>query len=435
MAALCCFAFPEISRSQSLARLSLDEAKAMARIASPELRAAREALEGARGRERQAGAFVNPALAYSTERTSGAGQTNRQQIVGLEQQIEIGGQRGARRNSAALRTRAAEARLESARTLVDFDVARSYALAVAADRRAALARQAAAAFTEAGRVSERRLAAGDISVYADRRLRLEAARYAALEGEANLVRRSARIALSALVSASADSIGVTAAVLTDSLPIAVSHLNVAAMQAAALRNRADYKAALLETEALAAEARLASRDRIPTPVLSGGFKTENSAGISESLNGFAGGLSFPIPLWDRRRGAIQAAGAEVRRAAAERESVRRRIAREVVEAYDALAAIEQQRATLAPQLGPQSAAALRSAQVAYDEGDITLIEWLDAVRAYHEAESAYSNLLAEFLIRRATLERVVSAPLTALLAIQQQLSTARDGQTLESERD
>ena len=104
-------------------------------------------------------------------------------------------------------------------------------------------------------MSERRLAAGDISVYANRRLKLEAARYAALEAEANLVRRSARIALSALLAASADSIGVVSVVLTDSLPTAIPRVSTEQLLAAALRNRDDYQVASLELEALASMAK------------------------------------------------------------------------------------------------------------------------------------------------------------------------------------
>ena len=416
-----------------MARLSLDEAKTIGRSSSTELQAAREAVEAARGRELQAGAFANPDLFYSTERTSGSGQTNRQQIAGIEQRIEVGGQRGARRSAATFRRRAAEARAVGVQASVDFEVARAYAHVIAADRRASLARQAAAAFTEAGRVSQRRLAAGDISVYADRRLKLEAARYAALEAEANLTRRSARITLSSLLAPSPDSLRVADVVLTDSLPTAIPSLQVEQLLAAALRNRADYQAASLESEAFAAETRLAARERIPSPLFSGGYKTEESAGVSGSLNGFAAGVSFPIPLFDRRKGAIQAASAEARRAAAERETVGRRIRREVLEAHDALTAVEQQRVLLAPQLGAPAAAALRSAQVAYNEGEITLLEWLDAVRAYHEAETAYANLVAEFLIRRATLEHVVSAPLSALVATQRN-QTINDNLAMENKR-
>src|SRR5687768_5260604 len=212
----------------------------MSRAVSPELRAAGEAVSAARGREVQSRAISNPSLAYSTERTSRNGASNSQQILGLEQRLELGGQRGARARAATLRRRAAEARLQSARMSLDYDVARSYALAVSADRRAALARQAAASFGTAGRVSARRLAAGDVSVYADRRLRLEAARYSALEAEANLSRRSARLALSALISVSADSFAIVEAILTDSIPPNAGAPDIAALRAAALRNRPDY---------------------------------------------------------------------------------------------------------------------------------------------------------------------------------------------------
>ncbi|HVF38755.1 MAG TPA: TolC family protein [Gemmatimonadaceae bacterium] len=406
-------ALPAVLRSQSI-RISLEQTRSLARVGSSQLRAARDAVEAARGRETQASAFPNPELVYSVERTSGAGERNTQQIAAIEQRVEIGGQRVARRLAANLRRRAAEARLEDARTLVDFEVARAYAEVVAADRRAALARHASTAFVEAARVSGRRLAAGDISVYADRRLKLEAARYAALAGEATLGSQSARVALSALISPSEDSIDVTTAILTDSVPNVLPPLSLATLSAAALRNRDDYQEGLLEVEALAADARLASAERIPSPAFTGGYKTEKSHGIPGSLDGFVAGIAFPLPLFDRRSGAIQAARAETRKADANRETLRRQIVREVRDAYNALVTVEQQRAILAPQLGAPAASALRSAHVAYSEGEITLLEWLDAVRAYHEAESTYSNLVAESLIRRATLERVVASPLATL---------------------
>jgi cobalt-zinc-cadmium efflux system outer membrane protein len=413
-AALCCSGLRVVVQGQSPSRLSLEEAKTLARLASPELRGAEAAVEASRGREVQARALANPSFVYSTERTNGAGESNSQHIAGIEQQLEIGGQRGARGRAASARRQAAEARLAGARVNLDFEVAKAYAQVIAADRRAQLARQAGDAFTEAGRVSARRLAAGDISGYADRRLRLEAARYAALAAEATLVSRSARIALSALVSANRDSSTALSSILTDTVQAALPRLTLGALTASAFRNRVDHLAASLDAEALSADARLASLERIPSPTLSVGYKTEKSPGTSESLTGFAAGVSFPVPLFDRRRGAIQAAEAETRRAQAGIESARRRIAREVADAHEALVAVEQQRSLLAPQLGTPAAAALRSAQIAYLEGEITLLEWLDAVRAYHEAESAYSTLLGEALVRRATLERAVASPLTDL---------------------
>lgn len=413
-AALCALAQITLSlrgSAQEPGSLSLIEARALARASSSEMAAAREAVAVARGLETQAGAVANPSMNLSTERTSGGSETNRQLIVGVEQSVEIGGQRGARREAARLKRLAAQARLDATAALLDFETARRYALAVEADRRAALARAAAAAFTEATRVSEQRLAAGDISGYAARRLRLEATRYGTREAEAVLARRSARLALASLFSARPDSIVPLNAVLSDSLPATTPAHDVDALRLAAMSARAELRAATLEADASAAAARLAVRQRVPTPVLSAGFKTEESAGSPESLNGFAAGMSIPLPIWDRRRGATQAAEAEARQRAAERESVRRRVAYEVMDASDALLAAEQQVALLRPQLGEQAAAALRSARVAYAEGEITLLEWLDAVRAYHEAESTYAELVTELMVRRAALELAIGSTL------------------------
>ncbi len=389
--------------------LSLDAARVGARRISPDLRAMREAVSAAAARERQAGAFSNPTLVYGREQAAAAGQTSSQGIVALEQRVEIGGQRGQRRQAAGLRREAAEARLAAAELQLDFEVTRAYALAVAADRRAALAAEAAGAFGQALTVSEQRLAAGDISGYAHRRLRLEAARYATLNAEAALTRHAARLSLATLLAGTADSIDRADWVLTDSLVPPAFAVAADSLRPLALRARADLRAADLERQAAAVEARLTARERVPTPSVVAGFKRERGTGGSD-LSGFTAGISFPLSLFDRRGGAIDAAGAEVARRAAETDALRRRVARDVAEAYAALQTVEQQLALLTPQLGAEARAALEAARVAYAEGEITLVEWLDAVRAYREAEASYETLRAEAVIQRAALERAVGVP-------------------------
>lgn len=350
-------------------------------------------------------------LSLSSERTDGGPDFNRQQIVGLEQRLDVGRQRSARIQAAQFRIKAAEARVRHMVAQTEFEVVSVYARAVSADRRTALARQAVAAFTEALRVSQQRLDAGDVSLYAHRRLKLEAARYAALEAQANLERKSARIQLSGLMNA-LDS-GNADFVLVDSLPAALSELNVGELQQSALRTRGDLSVLENEAQALTAELSGARAERMPVPSVSGGYKSEQSAGTAR-LAGFAAGVSIPLPFWDRRRGSIQAALAESRRAGADVQGARRRVMQEVAQAHETLIEADRERALLAPQLGAESAAALRSAQTAYNEGDITLLEWLDAVRAYNEAEAAYATLLAEVRIRRAVLDRAAGVSANTL---------------------
>jgi outer membrane protein, heavy metal efflux system len=404
--------------ASSVPPLTLRDVRNAARQASPELRALREAASAAAGRERQAGAWLNPTFAYGHERTSRDGATNSQHIAQLEQPLELGGQRGARRDAARLRREASEARLAAGQARLDYDVARAYAIAIAADRRALLAAQAATAFVEAERVSAQRLAAGDVSGYADRRLRLEAARYAAQRAAAMLARRTARLELAALLTSAPDTLA-DRLVLADSLSAAgarettATPMSLAAdsLQRLARARRAELRALTFEQQAAAAEVRLVARERIPVPTLAAGYKTEEAAGSGGGFNGLVAGFSLPLPLWDRRAGAVQAAEAQARQAVAERATLERQVAREVAEAAAALEAIETERALLAPHVGPRTEAALRAVRVAYAEGDITLVEWLDAVRAYQEAEATFASLEADVLVRRAALERAVGAPL------------------------
>lgn len=407
---------PRSAVSQAVGALTLEDAHKAARAASPELRAATEAVAAAVARERQAGAHVNPTFAYGREQTSRQGQTNAQNVAQFEQPLEIGGQRAARREAARLRRESAETRLASAISQLDFEVARSFVVAVAADQRAHLAEQTADAFTEARRVSDQRLAAGDVSGYVARRLRLEAARFAALRASVDLERRTARSALAMLIGRS--SVEGASLILRSELSDSASALlalPVDTLQALASRLRPDLRLASLDAEVALADARVTARERVPTPTLSAGYKDERVAAPSGgSLSGFRGviaGLSIPLPVFDRRAAAVEASDADARRLRAEEDVVRRRVAREVLDARDALRAAEEQRAALAPYVGEDSRVAVRAVQASYAEGEITLVEWLDAIRAYQDAESTYVTLQAEVAIRRAALSRAVGTPL------------------------
>lgn len=398
--------------------LTLAEAQLVARQASPDLRAAREAVAAARARERQANALLNPTLSYGREQTSRNGRSNAQDIAQFEQPFEIGGQRGARRDAARLRGEVAQARLSAVERLLDYDVARAFAMLVAAARRAALADEAVTAFAEAGRVITQRLAAGDVSGYAVRRLQLEAARYATQRADAVLALRVARIELATLLALSPDSITPPPpAALKSGSDTSESLPQLDVLRASATDSRADLRALALEAAATAAEARLAVAERFPTPTLSAGYKRESvnpgGAGSAMGLRGFVAGLSLPLPVFDRRGGSIEAAAAETRRGEAQVDALRRRIRLEVDEAYAGLGAVDAQLELLRPQLGENARVALRAVQAAYGEGEITLVEWLDAVRAYQEAESTFATLQADAMIRRAALERAVGIPLFA----------------------
>jgi len=394
-------------RAQDTTSLTLPRARALARTASPELASARHNADAARGRARQAGAFINPVLGYSREQTGRSGESTSQDIIAIDQTIEAPGLRTSRRDAARLRVTLADTRLRGAEAELDLEVTRAFAHAVAARRREELADQAARAFATAAGVGERRLREGDISGFAARRIRLEAARYAALRAEAALANSTARLTLSTLTAISV----VPSTDLPEPMPDSASGTTVISLDSltpTALRSRAEIASAALEVDLATVEARFASRERLPSATFTLGGKREDVGG--EQFNGLVAGLSIPLPIWDRRGGSVGAAHAETRRRSSELSGVERIVVREVTEAAESFRAVQDQLRVLSPAVQADAATVLRSAQVAYAEGELTLIEWLDTVRAYYETETAIANLRAELLIRAATLERAVGVP-------------------------
>ncbi len=398
-------AMPLPAQAPPTARLTLAEARALARRASPELAAARQFLAAALARGRQAAAFPNPLLAYGREQTSGDGLRNSQDVIGVEQRLELFGQRGARRAAAGFLGDAAAARFDAVQAMVDFEVIRGYAGAAAAVRRAALAADAADAFTRAVGVSRERLAAGDVSGYRHRRLRLEAARYTARRLEAIVARDSALRMLGLRTGLDPSSL-----VLVDSLPPSPVALPADSLVTRALASRPELRAARHAVDAAQAEVRLAGAERFGVPALTAGYKTEQPT-AGTRLDGFMVGFSVTLPLWDRKSAAVDAARAESARREADLEAVRRETVREVHAAIDAVQAIAGELAALGAELGAEAGRARQAAEAAYAEGEIGLLEWLDAVRVYYEAETAWITLWSEYVARRAALERATGATL------------------------
>ena len=297
------------------------------------------------------------------------------------------------------------ARLAAAEAAVEYETARRFAVVLAAGRRAELAAGAAEQFRRAVRVLEERLAGGDVSGYEVRRIRLEAARYVALSAQASLEERQAITSLQEILGTVPLAVAPLSRV--DATELALAPDSVAAMS---LVRSADLRAAALELEAAAADARVLARERVPTPTLTAGFKQEHTD-ARDAAAGFIAGIALTLPFWDRRGAAVDAAEAEARRVAAELDAARHRVAREARSTLEAAQRADEQAAALAAALGAEADAAMHAAEVAYAEGEITLLEWLDAVRAYQEAETAHAVVLAESFIQRAALERLLGIAL------------------------
>jgi outer membrane protein, heavy metal efflux system len=138
----------------------------------------------------------------------------------------------------------------------------------------------------------------------------------------------------------------------------------------------------------------------------GGLKRADDDGRRERGGVF--GVTVGIPLFDT--GGREAArwSAEGARVAAEREAVERRIHSDIAGALEILtlrqAALQQEQ--------PQAASELAQiAEVAYREGEVGILELLDAVRTASRARNRAIDVRLDARLAQIALERVVGEPL------------------------
>ena len=190
--------------------------------------------------------------------------------------------------------------------------------------------------------------------------------------------------------------------MVDTLPL-VGEVGSIDSLVGALDQRADLRATDLGANAAEAEATARAREWIPTPTVSAGYKNEIAAGRPGRFTGFVAGLALPVPLWDRRSAATAGRAALADRARAEQARLRRDAIAEIRRLRSGLLALIEQRRVFGSRLGPEADLALRSISVAFAEGELPVVQWLDAVRAYYEAQRALLDLDAEIAARSADL--------------------------------
>lgn len=226
--------------------------------------------------------------------------------VGVFQQIEIFGQRGARIDTAQALLASAEATLESRRVQVAGEVREAFARRLAAAQRLQLADQALALAEEALRAAEARQRSGAAS-----KIEVNAARSSlglAVREKALAVQRDAA-AMGAFVVLVGLDPGVQVTLAGDLSGAPGEPPALTSLVERALAQRADVRAARNEVEAARAERRLAGREALPSPRLGVTYSEEGDVGGNARIT--QGVVAFDLPLFNRNQGGRGVAAARV----------------------------------------------------------------------------------------------------------------------------
>ena len=357
----------------------------------PQARAIRAESEVTRREQLARLAYPNPAVTYSRE---SAGFT---EFLQAEQSLPIFGTRAALSRAGVATTAAAEA---------ERDV-RLWAL------RSAAAASAARLVAEQERLTQAQVHTRDverlIEILRSREREGEGSRFDRLRAEQEL--RDAH----QLVTSAAVSLVEARATLSALLPRDVTLTRITggsdgqqalatadSLTAKATSTRAELRALQQLSARATQEAEAARRARLPSPNVFGGMKRADDASGRETGGVF--GLSVSVPLFDAGGRESARWTAERARVEAERTSIEARIRSEIVGASEVLsirqAALSQEQQGAADEL-------VQIAEVAYREGEVGILELLDAVRTASRARIRNIDLRLQARLAQIALERAV----------------------------
>ncbi|MCB9596604.1 MAG: TolC family protein [Sandaracinaceae bacterium] len=363
----------------SVARLAAERA--------PAVREAWAAAERARGAAEGAGLLPNPSIAWERQEAFDP-NAQTQDILTARIPIDLSGRPAAERALADLDALAAEATAESARSLAVAVALEAFYGALAAERRAELLVGAQATLDEAGRVMERRRAAGEASGYAEARLALEAELARSQLAESRVAASAQRAALAALLG-------------VDETPGLVGDLDATApAPIEALLARAEARgdvAALDRADAAASRAAdAAGWAWVPRLDVEGGY---NRVDGPVPGHGYAVGVAIEVPLFDHGQGPRARASAARAAIAAVREATLARARAQIRAAHAQLEGLRAERARFAEATGAAAELLATAATSGYREGERSLVELLDARRAV--VENAQRRLALDLAVRLA----------------------------------
>ncbi len=355
------------------------------------------------GRREQANALPNPTVGVEVD-NFGQGQSSftgtPEMTLMLSQLIELGGKRSARVQAALGDYDAARWEREAARLELLSETTIAFVEALSVQRRIQLLERQAGALEKLVPLMQRRVEAGASSPS-------EVSRTQAAVGLVRFERERARTSLAvarrdlaALMSLDQPTFATVAGdygrlvkpAPLDSLIKAIED-NPQLMRWSAIRAQRDGE--------------LLSARLKPLPDITASVAWRHYTETND--NGVRFGVSIPINVIDRNRGAIREAQESVQKTGAERAINRLTLIAIIGKAHDTANGTLQQLDLLRKTILPAARASLKTIEEGYGQGRFTLLEILDAYRTVADAELLEHEAQASFHTAIATIEGLIGS--------------------------
>ena len=385
-----------------LQSLTMDQALEAAFSNNPELAAAQWDIGIAQGDLQQAGLMPNPQVSWEAEDTR---RNSRTTTVLINQQIELGGKRGARVDVASRNQDAVGIELERKRNVLRADVIQAFSSASTAQQRVLLARQSLELAERGLRVAQGRIKSGKTSP-------VEGTRAEVQLSEVRLeLRRAERDETSALQQLAL----VMGAPLPVFLVVGDSSRSMPAVPDPLLLldridRTAELRLAALQIDQREASLELERAQRIPDLTVSVGSQYDALERERVSVVG----LSIPIPLFNRNQGNVLAAARRTDQARDLRNASELRLRTEIQTTLDQWRTANTEVASFNQTILPAAQSAVDTATRGFEMGKFNFLDVLDAQRTLISARTQYIQAITEATNAWVRIERIFGdiAPIT-----------------------
>ena len=367
--------------------------------------AEKQKLQMAGGRLRQAPVWENPTVNFTQEGypvgRPGSTFDDQEFLLWASQEFELGGQRGKRRDLAQLELDAENARYLDFLRRKRLAVSRLFVTVYFASRSRESLQRGLERYSQILETHSRRYEVGEVSGLAQMKIEAEELGYVIQLSRAEREFQSAWNELASMIvwdEGHEPGFSIDGS-LPDTLPLSSVFVS------RALASRPDLKEHQIEAQAAEAALKVEKAKNIPNLNLGGGYKRDFGQ------HSFFVGVQLPLPLWDRRQGAIAEKLASSHRQRMLSDWKTTWIRYEVERAYAIYSRLLDTSRRLNADFLQKLDRIVDITSLSYGEGEAGILEYLDALRTRRETSLEQVQLLEELHIARLELEASVGIPL------------------------
>ncbi len=399
----------ESGLAEATGEITLADALALALLRNPDLAVDSHEQRAREAALLQAGVRPNPTLSLGVEDIAGTGDRkglgDAQTTLLLSQVVELGGKRAARVSLARADVDAAAWDYEIERIELFSRVSDAFVEVLAAQERLSLADDTLQIARAVQNVASRRTRAGMASPAEELRAGVAVDISSTLREHTQHELQAARQALAALWAGTPRFTRAQGDLMQVPLPPSSEDL---ARRIESSPNVARWQTELARREAMR---QIARSSRTPNLELNGGPRHLAASGGENGDLSFVVGVSVPLPLWDRKSGAIAEAEQRFAQVAAQRKADLVRVTTAVQAAQLGLVAAVEEANVLRERVLPGIERTLQILRRGYEEGRFAQVEVLEAENARVEAREQELRALVEAHQSAREIERLTGIPL------------------------